>query len=555
MMVSRNDEVPLPKSLSPDTLDSMTPHLCEEAIAETPLAKTTFTEVLPRSSRLSVAMQSACRLILLLCLLTSFAASQVVAPPQPVPPEKQAAPKSEQKSEQKEEQSRISKAQADELFRSVDSILQWVSKETNLPVKRKVKRELASRSEVQKYVEDRMKTDEDAQRLKRSELVLKKFGLLPRDFDLGTFMVQLLREQVVGFYDPKKQTVFLLNWVDAEQQRPVLAHELTHALQDQNFDLEKWLRAGVSEPKEAKGGNGNDRKAAEKEQRELQKEIDADEIESARQAVTEGQGMAVLIDFMLEPMGRSLTNSSDLVEAMKQNMQSGADSPVFQHAPVFLKEAMTFPYRYGLGFVQALLQKGGSKLAYAGALERPPSTARQIMIPAMSSILGPAYQKFDVGAMGEFDVYLLLDQYSGQRTAARLTPHWRGGYYYAAQKKDSKDTAGKPGGAAETASPSVTKSVSLFYVSRWDTERAANDFAAMYAAGLPARYGFVKAPADEERAGKGTVWTTDEGPVVIQASGNVVVITESFTEAEAAKLRDAALQAEHTAAKSSQQNN
>src|SRR4029077_13512759 len=87
-----------------------------------------------------------------------------------------------------------------------------------------------------------------AKRLRRSELVLKKVGLLPRDFDLGKFLVVLLREQVAGYYDPKTKTVNLLDWLDVEQQRPVLAHELTHALQDQSFGLEKWMKGDASDP-------------------------------------------------------------------------------------------------------------------------------------------------------------------------------------------------------------------------------------------------------------------------------------------------------------------
>ena len=78
------------------------------------------------------------------------------------------------------------------------------------------------------------------------ELVLKKFGLLPRDFDLGKFLVVLLKEQVAGYYDPKTKTVNLLDWLGADQQKPVLAHELTHALQDQSFNLDKYMKAGAT---------------------------------------------------------------------------------------------------------------------------------------------------------------------------------------------------------------------------------------------------------------------------------------------------------------------
>src|SRR5437016_10084208 len=139
-------------------------------------------------------------------------------------------------------ETKISQAEAEELFRSVDEILKFTSQDSALPIRKQVKRRLTSRDEVTAYLEKHMAEDEDAQRLKRSESVLKKFGLLPRDFDLGKFLVALLREQVAGYYDPKTKTVNLLDWVDVEQQRPVLAHELTHALQDQSFNLEKFMK-------------------------------------------------------------------------------------------------------------------------------------------------------------------------------------------------------------------------------------------------------------------------------------------------------------------------
>ena len=108
----------------------------------------------------------------------------------------------------------ISPKEAKELFRSVDEILQFASKDTGLPIKHEVKRRLIKRDEVQTYIEKSMKEDKDAKRLERSAAVLKKFGLIPRDFDLPTFLVAMLREQVAGYYDVKTKTVNLLNWVD-----------------------------------------------------------------------------------------------------------------------------------------------------------------------------------------------------------------------------------------------------------------------------------------------------------------------------------------------------
>jgi len=156
----------------------------------------------------------------------------------------------------------------------VDEILQFASRDTGLPIKHKVKRRLAKRDEVQAYIQKSMKEDKDAKRLERSSAVLKKFGLLPRNFDLSKFLVTMLREQVAGYYDVKTKTVNLLNWVDAEQQKPVLAHELTHALQDQSFDIEKWMK----ESKEDTDNKTNNPSAAD---------IENDEESGARQAVVE----------------------------------------------------------------------------------------------------------------------------------------------------------------------------------------------------------------------------------------------------------------------------
>lgn len=144
---------------------------------------------------------------------------------------------------QPKEETKITPRQAEELFHSVDEILAFDSKQTGLPVKKEVKRKLTSREEVVSYL-TKNKDDKDTQRLRRSELVLKKFGLLPRDFDLEKLLVALLREQVAGYYDPKTKTVHLLDWVPVEEQEPVMAHELTHALQDQAVGLDKWMSRG-----------------------------------------------------------------------------------------------------------------------------------------------------------------------------------------------------------------------------------------------------------------------------------------------------------------------
>ncbi len=421
-----------------------------------------------------------------------------------------------------------SSKQVKELFRSVDEILQFASKDTGLPIKHEVKRRLAKRDEVQSYIKKSIKEDKDAKRLERSSAVLKKFGLLPRNFDLPNFLVAMLREQVAGYYDVKTKTVNLLNWVDIEQQKPVLAHELTHALQDQSFGIEKWMKEAQDD-------------IDKKEDKPSIKDIENDEESSARQAVIEGQAMVVLMDYSLAPTGKTLLNSPQFVEALKQTMLVGsADSPAFRDAPIFLKEELTFPYRYGLDFTAALLQAGGKEMAYAGAFKDPPKTTREIMEPRTylaHEKLEPMkiidmerdfkdYDPFDIGAIGEFDVDVLVQQYAGLKAAEAMYPEWRGGYYFAGMPKGDKSAP-----------------LGLLYASRWSSPAKAAEFAALYAKSLAERYqkrqelgsdGKVAddaPPADSWRTLRGRhAWMTEEGVVVIEVRGAAVLISESLDD-------------------------
>src|SRR5580658_6126276 len=86
----------------------------------------------------------------------------------------------------------ITPEQGKELFRSVDELIKFASDDTDLPIRQEVKRTLTTRADVEKYLNEKFAEDEDAKRMQRGEIVLKKFGLLDRDFDLKPFMLILL---------------------------------------------------------------------------------------------------------------------------------------------------------------------------------------------------------------------------------------------------------------------------------------------------------------------------------------------------------------------------
>jgi hypothetical protein len=475
-------------------------------------------------------------MFVVLLLALAFGGNSLAAQnkPQPAPVQPPQAQKQPPAGDQRaqplqEPQTRITPEEAQELFRSVDEILNFASKDTKLPIKNPVKRALAGRDQVRKFVLTHMQEDKDAQRLQRSEASMKKFGLLPQEFDLRKFLLDLLEDQVAGYYDPKTKTVYLLDWVAPEAQRPVLAHELTHALQDQSFGLDTWLKVRDDDPP----GNPDNLDAG------------PDEEQAARQAVSEGQGMAVMMDYVLAPTGQSLADMPSMGEIFKQNtLERAGDSPIFASAPLYLREMVVFPYTYGLSFLSDLLTRGGKEMAFAGAFQNPPHDTREIMqpdsyldgqhveplrLPKLADLLKKNYVGYDSGAVGEFDVYILLKQYSGPELAEKLSLAWRGGVYYLGRKKDAKPP--KPD------VPTPMSGLGLLYVSNWATPEDAGYFAKAYSLWLPKKYKSVTPVAEQ----KGRAWTTEQGPVLIEVAGSRVVVMEGFDSATAAAVRDKVL--------------
>jgi len=233
--------------------------------------------------------------VLALAMAATTAIGQKAPAPQaPQPPQPPGAAKPSQ-----DHQTRITPDQAKELFALVDQLMQFSSQESGLPIKSSVKRQLTSRTQVEHYLKEKFDEDESNRRLQRGEIVLKKFGLLDRDFDLKPFLLELLTEQIQAYYDSKTKTVNMLDWVNIDEQKPVLAHELTHALQDQHVELEKWSDQTPSD--------------VSTNYREDVDHLAKDEMDTAREAVAEGQATAVMMDNILKPMGKSLLKDPEVV--------------------------------------------------------------------------------------------------------------------------------------------------------------------------------------------------------------------------------------------------
>src|ERR671939_1462599 len=119
-------------------------------------------------------------------------------------------------------------------------VLRETSELRRLPVLRQVRSGAQSRAEIEQMLIRNLNESATPEETQAAETTMKKFGLAPTDFQLRPFLVKLLTEQVAGYYDPKTQEFYLADWIDLDGQRPVMAHELTHALQDQHFNLRRF---------------------------------------------------------------------------------------------------------------------------------------------------------------------------------------------------------------------------------------------------------------------------------------------------------------------------
>ena len=425
---------------------------------------------------------------------------------------------------------RLTKAEEDQLFADADEIFRFASKDTGLPIEHPVKKVFISREQVNKELRKHFDEDKGNKKMEQSELVLKKFGLLDRDFQLRPFLLSLLTEQIAGFYDNKTKTMNLLDWVPVDEQKPVMAHELTHALQDQKVDLKHW------EDTEPQG--------VAKTAAEDNKHIATDEDDTARDAVLEGQAMVSFADYMLRPMNKTLKDMPQMAEMLAGNSSDMGDSPVLARAPLVLQQSLLFPYQSGLLFEQAVLVKSGTKQAFTGVLDAPPSASAQILHPEMylthqpmpvlslpdlhPMLTAAGYDPYDVGVMGELDVRMTAELFGGKPLAEALAPNWDGGVYYAAQRR-----------SASAAEKDTTASLALMYESRWRNPDSAESFFHIFEEELPRQYDGLKRRQADETDTDERVFTTREGDVLLRREGDRVWVSEGFELPLARKLRGA----------------
>ncbi len=364
-----------------------------------------------------------------------------------------------------------------EFAAAADEVLEQMSEITGLKLLTPLKKSLKSREQIRAYVVNEMKEDKDEKERYAGQRSAEAFGLLPKGFDLDSFMIDLLTEQIAGLYDPKTHEFYVADWIPATDQKMVMAHELTHALQDQHFKIDNWVKAARPN----------------------------DDAELARESVLEGSAMAAMVDYLLAGTGRSLQDLPDIDPSMLVgDMES---TPMLKKAPAFLKDALVFPYLDGLNFSAAVVRPNGWG-ALAGVFAKPPVSTQQIMHPAMyfafrtppraelpvsvvEKELGADWTKLEDNLMGEFGWKEVLKQFLGEERAGPLAAGWSTDRYLIFEQKKTKK---------------------LVLVTRVDfaDEAATSRFFSGYAEGLGKKY---SKRTDERRDGEFLSFEAADGPV------------------------------------------
>lgn len=314
--------------------------------------------------------------------------------------------------------------QSAEFLQAADEVLAEMSKLVSLPIISPLKKSMRSREEIEAYLIRKMKEDKEADKRYADQKTMEKFGLLPKNYPMDQTLLRVLTEQIAGLYDADSQEFFIADWTSPADQRMVMSHELTHALQDQHFHIDKWTDAAKPN----------------------------DDAELARDGVIEGSAMAAMLDYQLGDKG-SIRDLGDFDPSLL--MGDVDSSPELAKAPKVLQDELLFPYLAGTKFTQKVLQATNGWPDFHKVFEKPPVSTQQIMhpkmymdglvppkitLPATAGLVPAEWKKLDENNMGEFGLLEIFKQFLTKERATDLAVSWSADRYAIFENQKNKQT-------------------------------------------------------------------------------------------------------------------
>ncbi|MCP4448420.1 MAG: hypothetical protein GY811_24220 [Myxococcales bacterium] len=239
---------------------------------------------------------------------------------------------------------------ASKLVARAGKIAQTVAKLRGLALKSKIERGVMSKSQIRARILKILDREYTPEELAAESLGLKRLGLIPEKADYAKVMVDMLQDQIAGFYDQHEKKLYIAGWAQAGGEM-LMAHEIDHALQDQHFDLGKFMAA------DRKNGDSM----------------------AARQALLEGDGVALMLEFEMAAANQAPPWGNPMVMGvLRRGLAQGASS--LSHVPLALREGLLFPYVGGVEFV-AHFRKHHSWRSIDAMYKRPPLSTEHILHP------------------------------------------------------------------------------------------------------------------------------------------------------------------------------
>jgi hypothetical protein len=374
----------------------------------------------------------------------------------------------------------------------INGVLKDLADITGFRIRRQLPFEMVTREQVNRYLQEQIKTAVKPNEIRAEELTLKKFGFVPANFDLRRTTVELLTEQAAAFYDFHRKKLFISDWAAENMREEALVHELGHALADQNYPIQKFLSGGKDES----------------------------EASLARETVVEGQASWLTLEYVARKAGRTLADPATANMLLRSPSDAGDDEyPVFSKAPLYLKVTLIFPYDQGQKFQQALFLKEG-KRAFGLAFAKPPVSTAQILhpdkyfsteAPVSPELPRPAagMKALTGGTVGELDQQVILRLAGNPQAAAEsLAARLKGGSYRIDEPKHGEGAA-------------------LLYVSEWESEDAAAQYFAAWQKADRAKWKQVDVSAESANLFQGK---SEDGYFRVTLKGTRVTAQEGFAQ-------------------------
>lgn len=290
-----------------------------------------------------------------------------------------------------------------------EEVLADIADRAGMTLTEPVRLEVRTRAQLETYVLDKLERDLSRDEADARVDVYARLGLVEPDLDLRALLVGLYGEQVAGFYEPDSTAFFLIDDQPPEGLRPLLAHELVHAVQDQNTELASLIDSDV----------GNDRA-------------------TAAMAAIEGQATLVMLEYMTEQMSGTRTDLSvvqDFAAQVRPALEMTAQFPALAAAPRIIRESLLFPYVDGAIFAHGLWTGSERRSPFGEAL---PESTEQVFDPSaappvrLRAIPGDGVETILEDDLGSLELGIFAEDVLGSRGGTRadgLVDGWDGDRY------------------------------------------------------------------------------------------------------------------------------